>query len=150
MVVEELRFDFKCLTRILISERASQKLAEFLKFTDNGQYRKTLEKIAQKGFWNFQGVSHVVRPEGEGVYAIGIPKFVYRLAGFYSKLDRVGQGIEFVATDSYMKPGQKGGRNVRGPEGDRVCDEAARIRDAEAWIERKISSPRIVRTDRVR
>jgi hypothetical protein len=141
IVVTELKLGVPCATRILISQKASDKLDAFLTEKDSeDRFAKTLKRIAAHGFWNFQGPGRTVRPEGGGVFAIGISKFLFRIAGFYSKADRT----EFVAIDAYEKPGQRRGRDERGPEGNRVCREAARVKEETDWREYVIT-PKIVR-----
>jgi hypothetical protein len=136
LVVTELRLGVRCTTRILISEHAKKKLEKFLRKKDpNRILWKTLSRIARDGFANFTGEDRIVRPEGVGVYAIGVQDNLFRLAGFFP-IDQ--HKVTFVITDAYEKPGQK-----RGPKGDNACKEAARIKRENDWRE-YVYAPRLV------
>jgi hypothetical protein len=125
--------------RLLIGKKARKELAKFLKQSDpDRRFFKTLRRIVAEGAEGLVGENRIIRPEGQGAYAIGITSSRFRLAGFFLNRSQT----EFVATGSYMKPGNQ---NKRGPAGDAACKEAARIKKDRDWRIENEPDPRFPR-----
>jgi hypothetical protein len=126
--VKLVTFPGHCGTRLWLSQRAAEGLAEFRKKGDpNGAFWKKVQRMARVGFRYYEGSRGMpIRPEGGGVYRIGIHGSLFRIVGFFKDESR----SDFIGVDVFLKSGQDLSRSER----DRI-DAVAKVKQNGSWKE---------------
>lgn len=92
------------VTQVWATSAVTKKLLQFHRKSNEGKrLMKKLADMAGSGFDLFTGSSLPIRPEGNGVYRIGIDDSLFRLIGFKDPV----RPNRFVVTGAGMKRGQQ-------------------------------------------
>jgi hypothetical protein len=92
-------------TRLWMTDRVAAELLRFARRGDpDRQFMKLLDRYTKNGFENYMGGSPPpIKHEWDGVYRVGIMRFLFRIIGFFD-----GPGTaDFIALDTFTKGGQK-------------------------------------------
>jgi len=133
--VEEVILCNQPRTRVWFSPSVQRAVGNFRKTGDpNGRFWKKLKHISSAGFDVYIGRDSIVRPEGDGIYRLGIMGSLFRIVGFFEN-DRFDN---FIAIEAFLKKGQ----SLNAADRERI-KLAAWVRKSGAWRKNDGRYPRL-------